>query len=109
MCLCLWALLLVECVGPGYWAILHTGIVTRSPKAGHPKAGRSDFRNQRLQPDTGKILNMHTVPGIPEEKERTTKQGSDEIPQSENTEDAENADAKTQKVRLIDFIVIGFR
>ena len=31
-----------------------------SPKAGHPKAGRSDFRNQRFKPDTGKMRKMRT-------------------------------------------------
>ena len=34
------------------------GRKSRSPKAGHPKAGRSDFRNQRFEPDTGKMRKM---------------------------------------------------
>ena len=59
------------------------GIVSRSPKAGHPKAGRSDFRNQRFETDTGKMRKMRKVPLTPE------KQGSEEIPQSKNAENAE--------------------
>ena len=35
---------------------------SRSPKAGHNKAGRSDFRNQRFEPDTGKMRKMRKVP-----------------------------------------------
>ena len=31
---------------------------SQSPKAGHNKAGRSDFRNQRFEPDTGKMRKM---------------------------------------------------
>ena len=59
-----------------------------SPKAGHNKAGRSDSRNQRFKPDTGK---MRKVPLTPE------KQGSEEIPQSNNAENAEDADTKRGK------------
>ena len=56
-----------------------------SPKAGHNKAGRSDFRNQRFEPDTGKMRKMRTAP-------RTLqKQGSEETPQSQSAENAENA------------------
>ena len=33
-----------------------------SPKAVRPKAGRSDFRNQRFEPDTGKMRKMRKVP-----------------------------------------------
>ena len=33
---------------------------SQSPKAGHPKAGQSDFRNQRFKPDTGKMRKMRT-------------------------------------------------
>ena len=63
-----------------------------SPKAGHNKAGRSDFRNQRFEPDTGKMRKMRTAPLT------LQKQGSEETPQSqsaENAENAENADTKT--------------
>ena len=69
---------------------------SRSPKAGHPKAGRSDFRNQRFETDTEKTRKMRKVPLTPE------KQGSEEIPKSknaENAENAENADTKTRKTR----------
>ena len=55
-------------------------------KAGHNKAGRSDFRNQRIEPDTGKMRKMRKVPLALE------KQGSEEIPVGEN---AENADTKS--------------
>ena len=70
---------------------------SRSPKAGHIKTGRSDFRNQRFEPDTGKMRKMRKAPLTPE------KQGSEEIPQSRNAgneENAENADTKTRKMRL---------
>ena len=30
-------------------------LLSLSPKAGHNKAGRPDFRNQRFEPDTGKM------------------------------------------------------
>ena len=71
---------------------------------GHNKAGLSDFRNQRFEPDTGK---MRKVPLIPE------KQGSEEYLKSKklNTENAEHADTKTQKMRkmlMIGFNVTGF-
>ena len=50
--------------------------------------GRSDFRNQRFEPDTGKM---------PKAPLTLQKQGSEETPQSENAEKAddwlaENAD-----------------
>ena len=70
------------------------------------KAGRSDFRNQRFEPDTGK---MRKVPLALE------KQGSEEIPPSKNPENAqkaENVDTKTrkmQKMRMTGFNVTGFR
>ena len=41
---------------------------SRSPKAGHPKAGRSDFRNQRFETDTGKTRKMRKVSLTPENK-----------------------------------------
>ena len=63
-----------------------------SPKAGHNKAGRSDFRNQRFEPDTGKMRKMRTAPLT------LQKQGSEETPQNENAETAENADMKTRKI-----------
>ena len=70
-------------------------LVSRSPEASHPKADRSDFRNQRFETDTGKKRKMQKVPLTPE------KQGSDseEIPKSKNAESAENADTKTRKMR----------
>ena len=36
--------------------------VSLSPKAGHNKAGRSDFRNQRFEPDTAKMRKMRKAP-----------------------------------------------
>ena len=83
--------------------------MSRSPKAGHPKAGRSDFRNQRFETDTEKTRKMRKVPLTPE------KRGSEEIPKSknaENAENAENADTKTRemrKMRMTGFNVTGFR
>ena len=82
---------------------------SRSPKAGHIKAGRSDLRNQRFESDTRKMWKMRKVPLTPE------KQGSEEIPQSKNAENAENtenADTKTRKMRkmrMTGFNVTGFR
>ena len=83
-----------------------TASKSRSPKAGHPKAGRSDFRNQRFETDTEKTRKMRKVPLTPE------KQLSEEIPKSknaENAENAENADTKTRKMRMTGFNVTGFR
>ena len=74
-----------------------------SPKAGHNKAGRSDFQNWRFEPDTGKMRKMRNVPLTPE------KQWSEEIPQSKNAENAANADTKTRKIRLRGFNVTGLR
>ena len=79
---------------------------SRSPKAGRPKAGRSDFQNQQFETDMGKTWKMRKVPLTPE------KQGSEEIPKSKNVENAENADTKTQKMRkmrMSGFNVTGFR
>ena len=70
---------------------------------GHNKAGRSDFRNQRFKPDTGKMRKMRTAPLT------LQKQGSEETPQSQSAENAENADTKTRKMRLTGFNVTGFR
>ena len=39
-----------------------------SLKAGHNKAGRSDFRNQRFEPETAKMRKMRTVPLTPEKQ-----------------------------------------
>ena len=39
-----------------------------SPKAGPNKAGRSDFRNQRFEPNTGKMRKMQKVPLTPEKQ-----------------------------------------
>ena len=81
----------------------------RSPEVGHPKAGRSDFRNQRLETETGKMRKMRKMRKVPLTPE---KQGSEEIPQSKNAENAENADTKTQKMRkmrMTGFNVTGFR
>ena len=71
-----------------------------SPKAGHNKAGRSDFRNQRFEPDTAKMQKMRKAPLT------LQKQGFEETPQSKS---AENADAKTRKMRMTGFNVTGFR
>ena len=67
------------------------GDVSLSPNAGHNKAGRSDFRNQRFEPDTAKMRKMRKAPLT------LQKQGFEETPQSkraENAENAENADAE---------------
>ena len=55
------------------------------------KAGRSDFRNQRFKPDTGKMRKMRTAPLT------LQKQGSEETPQSQSAENAENAETRTRK------------
>ena len=79
-------------------------MVSRSPKAGQNKTGRLAFRNQRFEPDTGKLRKMRKVPLTPE------KYGCEEIPQSKNAENAENADTKTiQKMGLTGSNVTGFR
>ena len=48
-----------------------------SPKAGHNKAGRSDFRNQRFEPDTAKMRKMRKTPLT------LQKQGFEETPHAE--------------------------
>ena len=73
---------------------------SQSPKAGHIKAGQSDFRSQRLKPDTGKTRKMRKV------SLTTEKYGLEEIQRSEN---AENAGTKTRKMRIAGFNVTGFR
>ena len=65
----------------------------------NPGGSRSDFRNLRFEPGTGKTRKIRL--SLTQEKE-----GSEEIPWSEN---AENADTKTQKMRLIGFNVTSFR
>ena len=80
-----------NCKQPG----LKQPVLSRSPKAGHPKAGRSDFRNQRFETDTRKMRKVLLT---------QEKQGSEEIPQSKN---AENADTKTRKMRMTGFNVTG--
>ena len=72
-------------------------------KAGHPKAGRSDFRNQRFEANTGKTGKCGK--SLSPQK----KQNSEEIPKSRNAENAENADTKTRKMRMTGFNVTGFR
>ena len=62
----------------------------RPPKAGHNKAGWSDFRNQRFEPDMGKMRKVALTP---------ERQGSEEIAQSKNAENAENAETKTRKMQ----------
>ena len=82
------------------------GGASQSPKAGHPKAGRSDFRNQRFEPDTAKMRKMRKAPLT------LQKQGFEESPQSKSAENAENVDAKTRKtrkMRMTGFNVTGFR
>ena len=85
------------------------GFLSLSPKAGHNKAGQSDFRNQRFEPDTARMRKMRKAPLT------LQKQGPKETPQTkkaENAENAENADAKTRKMRkmrLTGFNVTGFR
>ena len=76
---------------------------SRSPKAGHNKAGRSDFRNQRFEPDMGKMRKMRKAPLT------LQKQGSEDTPQSknaENAENAENADTKTRKMRKCGWLAL---
>ena len=68
---------------------------SRSPSAGHHKAGWSDFQNQRFKPDMGKMRKMRKVPLTPE------KQGSGEIPQSTNAENADNVNTKCGKCRWL--------
>ena len=65
------------------------GECSRSAKTGHNKAGRSDFRNQQFEPDTGK-------------KSPKRKQGSEEIPQSRMR-------TQKRKMRLTGFNVTGLR
>ena len=74
----------------------------QSHKASHIKAGRSDFRNQRFERDTGKMEVLFTP----------DKQVSEELPQTKNAENAENADTKMRKMQktgLTGFNVTGFR
>ena len=88
------------------WPTHHPVHASPSPKAGHPKAGRSDFRNQRFESDTGKTRKMQKVSLTLE------KQGSEEIPKrknAENAENAENADTKMRKMRMTGFNMTGFR
>ena len=66
---------------------------SRSPKAGHNKAGWSDFRSQRFEPDTGK---MRKAPPTPEKQK---KQRSEEIPLGEDAENAKNVVTKTDSTR----------
>ena len=47
---------------PRRFPLAKPGLLSRSPKAGHPKAGRSDFRNQRFETDTEKTRKMRKVP-----------------------------------------------
>ena len=71
-----------SCTPPRINKLYLDSLFSRSPKAGHNKVGRSDFRSQRLEPDTGK---MQKVPLTQE------KQGSQEIPLGENAENTENS------------------
>ena len=59
-CLSLRLLAYVNPAAPPSDRTLRKGVKSQSPKAGHPKAGRSDFRNQRFKPDTGKMRRMRT-------------------------------------------------
>ena len=56
------------------------GLKSQSPNSGHNKAGRSDFRNQRFEPGTGKTRKMRKVPLTPEK-------GSEETLSSEETQE----------------------
>ena len=102
------------------------GPMSQSPTAGHPKAGRSDFRNQRFKPDTGKMRKMRTSLPPQENKglrrlRRTKARKTRNMRKmrmqkrgkcGKNAEYAENADAKTRKMRKIRMTglnVIGFR
>ena len=86
---------------------LASQVLSRSPKASHNKAGRSDLRNQQFEPNTrGNCGKCGKSPP-------PRKQGS-EIRRSKNTENVENAenmDTKTRrmpKLRLTGFYVTGF-
>ena len=69
---------------------------SQSPKAGQNKTGRWDFRKSAIRSRYGEYA---------ENAKRPEKQGPEEIPRSK---DADNADAKTQKMRLTGFNVTGF-
>ena len=76
-----------------------------SPKASHPKAGRSDFRNQQFEPDAGKTRKMWKVPLTQKNKGVRRFHGA-------KTWNAENADTKTRKcgrMRVTGFNVTGFK
>ena len=81
----------------GFWAVypasffLSFSPLSRSHKAGHNKAGRSDFRNQRFETDTRNMWKMREVP-LTQKNEGLRRDHR----------------AKTCKIRLTDFIVTGF-
>ena len=84
----IWLVLLrCEATNQGVFDLCH---ISRLPLAGHNKASRTDFRNQRFEPDTGKMRKMQKVPLAPE------RQGLRRSPQSEN---AENVEMRTRKRR----------
>ena len=77
----------------------YVNVISQSPKAGHPKAGRSDFRNQRFKADTGEMRKMRTSFPPQENKGlrrlRRTKRGKHGKCGKcgrESAENAENAD-----------------
>ena len=53
---------------PHVWWTDQQFTMSRSPKAGHNKASRSDFRNQQFKPDTAKMQKMQKVLLTPENK-----------------------------------------
>ena len=50
----------------GSWVLFV--LFPRSPKSGHTRAGRSDFRNERCEPDTRKMRTKRKVPLTPGKK-----------------------------------------
>ena len=57
--------------------------------AGHPKASRSDFQNQRFKPDTGEMRKMRT--SLPSQEDKGLRR-LHRNESAENAENAENAD-----------------
>ena len=68
-----------------------TPLLSRSPKAGYNKAGRSDFRNQRFKPDVGKMRKMRKVP--------LTSGYNKGLRRFHRAKNTENANTKTHKMR----------
>ena len=74
-----------------------------SPKAGHPRAGRSDFKISDSNPIQGKCGEMRTSLPCQENKGLRRKCGH------ENAENVDTKTRKTRKMRMTGFNVTGFR